>query len=87
MMLMISSLVALVLVGAWLNGRSRVSGATDRLSGDRGTGGRTHEEAVKRANEVRQGIEKDVDGLAAHFGGGVKSGQTEIVNAMLPMAG
>ena len=29
----------------------------------------TREEAVKQANEVRQGIEKDVDGLAAHFEG------------------
>ena len=29
----------------------------------------THEEAVKRANEVREGIEKDVDDLAAHFEG------------------
>ena len=47
----------------------------------------TREEAVKRANEVRQGIEKDVDDLAAHFEGSVKSGQTEIVSAMLPMAG
>ena len=28
----------------------------------------THEEAVKRANEVREGVEKDVDDLAAHFG-------------------
>ena len=28
----------------------------------------THEEAVKRANEVRESIEKDVDDLAAHFG-------------------
>ena len=27
----------------------------------------THEEAVKRANEVRESIEKDVDVLAAHF--------------------
>ena len=27
----------------------------------------THEEAVKRANEVRESIEKDVDDLAAHF--------------------
>ena len=27
-----------------------------------------HEEAVKRANEVRESIEKDVDDLAAHFG-------------------
>ena len=27
----------------------------------------THEEAVKRANEMRQGIEKDVDDFAAHF--------------------
>ena len=26
-----------------------------------------HEEAVKRANEVRESIEKDVDVLAAHF--------------------
>ena len=47
----------------------------------------THEEAVKRANEVRQGNERDADGLAAHFEGRVKSGQTEIVSAMLPMAG
>ena len=31
----------------------------------------THEEAVKRANEVREGIEKDVDDLAAHFEGGI----------------
>ena len=31
----------------------------------------THEEAVKRANEVREGIEKDVDDLAAHFTGGI----------------
>ena len=31
----------------------------------------THEEAVKRANEVRQEIEKDVDDLAAHFEGGI----------------
>ena len=45
------------------------------------------EEAVKRANEVRQGIKRDVDGLAACFEGRVKSGQTEIVSAMLPMAG
>lgn len=30
----------------------------------------THEEAEKRANEVRQGIESDVDDLAAHFEGG-----------------
>lgn len=28
----------------------------------------THEEALKRANEVRQGIEKDVDDLAANGG-------------------
>ena len=27
----------------------------------------THEEAEKRANEVRQGIERDVDDLAAHM--------------------
>ena len=27
----------------------------------------THEEAVKRANEVRQSIENDVDDLATHF--------------------
>ena len=26
---------------------------------------------MKRANEVRQGIEKDVDDLAAHFEGGI----------------
>ena len=31
----------------------------------------THEEAVKRANEVRESIEKDVDDLAAHFEGGI----------------
>ena len=31
----------------------------------------THEEAVKQANEVRQGIERDVDDLAAHFEGGI----------------
>ena len=42
---------------------------------------------MKRANEVRQGIEKDVDDLASCFEGRVKSGQTEIVSAMLPMAG
>ena len=29
----------------------------------------THEEAVKRANEVREGIKRDVDDLAAHFEG------------------
>ena len=28
----------------------------------------TREEAVRRANEVRESIEKDVDDLAAHFG-------------------
>ena len=28
----------------------------------------THEEAVKRANEVRESIENDVDDLVAHFG-------------------
>jgi len=27
----------------------------------------THEERLKRANEVRQGIEDDVDDLVAHF--------------------
>ena len=31
----------------------------------------THEEAVKQASEVREGIEKDVDDLAAHFEGGI----------------
>ena len=31
----------------------------------------THEKAVKQANEVRVGIEKDVDDLAAHFTGGI----------------
>ena len=31
----------------------------------------THEEAVKQANEVREGVEKDVDDLAAHFEGGI----------------
>ena len=30
-----------------------------------------HEEAVKRANEVREGIERGVDDLAAHFEGGI----------------
>ena len=31
----------------------------------------TCEEAVKRANEVRESIENDVDDLAAHFEGGI----------------
>ena len=31
----------------------------------------THEAAVKRANEVRESIERDVDDLAAHFEGGI----------------
>ena len=31
----------------------------------------TREGAVKRANEVREGIENDVDGLTAHFEGGI----------------
>ena len=31
----------------------------------------THEEAAKRANEVREGIERDVNDLAAYFDGGI----------------
>ena len=31
----------------------------------------TYEDAVKRANEVRESIENDVDDLAAHFEGGI----------------
>ena len=37
----------------------------------KGTTKMTHEEAVKQASEVREGIEKDVDDLAAHFEGGI----------------
>ena len=41
------------------------------LKDKKGTTKMTHEEAVKQANEVREGIEKDVDDLAAHFEGGI----------------
>lgn len=37
----------------------------------KGTDNMTREEAVKQANEVRESIERDVDGLAAHFEGGI----------------
>ena len=42
----------------------------------------THEEAVKRANEVREGVEKDVDDLAAHFEGGIYSAKSDMARSI-----
>ena len=48
----------------------------------KGTTKMTNEEAVKQANEVRVGIEREVDDLAAHFEGGIY-GEDENKNGKL----